>query len=200
MEVVIPERVADRLATFSSFLLSFRAVPTFDFELSCHLVMSSQYVVDLLQLLQWKQLFDTAGEKKCWQECWSQTRKAAYRCNKGRLENKFSYLVLNFAALMVLRSYRITTMLSRDPICLLAVFTQNCMFSSYNSEKEQLRSEVPCKRRPIICKMKTDKTGSWRIPANPPSSVSVNHPVFTLILKMIWVAPVPLFSQRVIRD
>lgn len=25
--------------------------------------MSSQYVVDLLQLLQWKQLFDTAGEK-----------------------------------------------------------------------------------------------------------------------------------------
>lgn len=70
------------------------------------------------------------GEKKVLTRVLESNRKAAYRCNKGRLENKFSYLALNFAAFMVLRSYRITTMLSCDPICLLAAFTQNCMFSS----------------------------------------------------------------------
>lgn len=68
-------------------------------------------------------------------------RKAAYRCNKGRLENKFSYLALNFATFMVLRSYRITTMLSRDPICLLAVFTQNPVCSSPIIQKKS-SSEV----------------------------------------------------------
>lgn len=194
MEVVIPERVSDHLVTFSSFLLSFRAVPTFDTiimpfgdELAVCCGFTSAFAM--------KTAFWYSRGKKVLTRVLESNRKAAYRCNKGRLENKFSYLALNFAAFMVLRSYRITSMLFCDPICLLAVFTQNCLFSSYNSEKEQLRSEVPCKRGPIICKMKTDKTGSCRIPANPLSSVSVNHPVFTLILKMICIAPVPLFSQ-----
>lgn len=51
---LLPHRVFDHLFTFSSFLLCFSSAVQCQLliQLSCHLVMSLQHVVDLLQLLQ----------------------------------------------------------------------------------------------------------------------------------------------------
>lgn len=91
MEEVLPRRVSDHLFTFSSFLLCFRAVPTFD-------TIIMPFGDELAACCGFTTAF---AIKTAFPYCWEvltrvlePNSKAAYRCYKSRLENKFSYLVL----------------------------------------------------------------------------------------------------------
>lgn len=84
-------RVSDHLFTFSSFLLCFRAVPAFD-------TIIMPFGDELAACCGFTTAF---AIKTAFPYCWEvltrvlePNSKAAYRCYKGRLENKFSYLVL----------------------------------------------------------------------------------------------------------
>lgn len=67
--------------------------------------------------------------------------KAAYRCYKGRLENKFGYLALNFAASTVSQSHRVTSVLSGDPTCSFTVSSHPVIQKNSSSEVRLLENK-----------------------------------------------------------